>query len=148
MALNTAQADKDVRGAIAALAERGARGPVGVVGFCMGGQLALLSATSNGDRVGAAVDFYGIHPNVHPDFKKLSCPVLGLFGEEDSSVNPEAVHRLAGEIREAGGRIDTAIYQGAGHAFFNDTRPEAYKADAAADAWKKTLAFLSENLAG
>ena len=148
MALDVARAEKDLRGAIAALSARGATGPVGVVGFCMGGQLALYAATRNPDQVGAAVDFYGIHPNVKPDFSQLRCPVLGLFGEEDSSVSPEAVHTLAGEIREQGGRITTAIYPGAGHAFFNDARPEAYRPDAAADAWKKTLAFLSENLSG
>jgi carboxymethylenebutenolidase len=148
MALDIGRAEKDLRGAIAALAARGATGRVGVVGFCMGGQLALFAATRSPDQVGAAVDFYGIHPNVKPDFSQLRCPVLGLFGEEDSSVSPEAVHTLAGEIRDQGGRITTAIYPGAGHAFFNDARPEAYRADAAADAWKKTLAFLAENLAG
>lgn len=148
MALDVARAEKDLRGAIAALAARGAGGPFGVVGFCMGGQLALYAATTSPELVGAAVDFYGIHPNVKPDFSRLGCPVLGLFGEEDSSVNPEAVHALAGEIRQQGGRITTAIYPGAGHAFFNDARPEAYRADAAADAWKKTLAFLAENLPG
>jgi len=148
MALNVPRVEKDLRGAIAALGERGAKGKVGVVGFCMGGQLALFAATSNPERVGAAVDFYGIHPNVHPDFSKLTCPVLGLFGEDDSSIDPEAVHKLAGAIREKGGSITTAIYPGAGHAFFNDARPEAYNAAAAADAWKKTLAFLGDNLAG
>jgi carboxymethylenebutenolidase len=148
MALNVSRADKDLRGAIVALVERGANGKVGLVGFCMGGQLALYAAASNPDRVGAAVDFYGIHPNVHPDLAKLECPVLGLFGEDDSSISPEAIHQLAGAIREHGGRITTAIYPGAGHAFFNDSRPEAYNAAAAADAWKKTLAFLGENLAG
>ena len=137
-----------MRGAIATLAERGADGPVGVIGFCMGGQLALLSATTSGDRVGAVVDFYGIHPKVKPDFGQLSCPVLGLFGEDDSSVDSEAVHRLADEIRAAGGRIDTHIYPGAGHAFFNDSRPDAYNAEAAADAWDKTLSFLAANLGG
>ncbi len=148
MALDVARADKDLRGAIAALGQRGARGPVGLVGFCMGGQLALFAAASNPEQVGAAIDFYGIHPNVHPDLASLRCPVLGLFGEEDSSIEPEAVHRLADEIRESGGRITTAIYPGAGHAFFNDARPEAYNAAAAADAWKKTLAFLGDNLIG
>jgi carboxymethylenebutenolidase len=148
MALNVPRADKDLRGAIMALGERGAKGKVGVVGFCMGGQLALYAAASNPDRVGAAVDFYGIHPNVHPDLAKLECPVLGLFGEEDASISAEAIHGLADAIRENGGTITTAIYPGAGHAFFNDARPEAYNAAAAADAWKKTLAFLGENLAG
>lgn len=148
MALNVPRAEKDLRGAIAALAERGARGKVGVIGFCMGGQLALYAATTSPERVGAAVDFYGIHPNVHPDFTKIACPVLGLFGEEDASVSPEAVHKLAGVIRAAGGTITTAIYPGAGHAFFNDARPEAYNPAAAADAWNKTLAFLRDNLVG
>ena len=148
MALDVERAEKDVRGAIAALGARGASGPVGVVGFCMGGQLALHAATSNADQVGAAVDFYGIHPKVQPDFTQLRCPVLGLFGEDDSSIKPEAVHELADRIRSEGGRITTAIYPGAGHAFFNDARPEAYNAAAAADAWKKTLAFLADNLRG
>jgi carboxymethylenebutenolidase len=112
----------------------------------MGGKLALHAACANPDQVGAVVDFYGIHPDVVPDFSRLRCPVLGLFGEDDSSVSPEAVHSLAGEIRKHGGRITTAIYPGAGHAFFNDARPEAYRPEAAADAWKKTLAFLAENL--
>jgi carboxymethylenebutenolidase len=146
MALNVPRVEKDLRGAITALAGRGATGRIGVVGFCMGGQLALYAATTSTDRVGAVVDFYGVHPNVHPDFDKLACPVLGLFGEEDSSVSPEVVHKLADAIREKGGAITTAIYPGAGHAFFNDARPEAYNAAAAADAWKKTLAFLGDNL--
>lgn len=148
MALDVPRAEKDLRGAIEALGARGARGPVGVVGFCMGGALALYAATTSPEKVGAAVDFYGIHPKVKPDFTRLRCPVLGLFGQDDSSVDPDAVHVLANEIRSAGGHITTAIYPGAGHAFFNDARPEAYNAAAAADAWSKTLAFLAENLPG
>ncbi len=148
MALNVPRAEKDLRGAVAALIERGAKGKVGVVGFCMGGQLALYAATTNPERIGAAVDFYGIHPNVEPDLSKVGCPVLGLFGEDDSSIPAEAVHKLASAIRDSGGKITTAIYPGAGHAFFNDARPEAYNAAAAGDAWKKTLAFLADNLAG
>lgn len=148
MALDVARAEKDLRGAMAALAGRGARGRVGVVGFCMGGQLALYAGTTSPERVGAVVDFYGVHPQVRPDFDRLGCPVLGLFGEEDSSVSPAVVHELAAAIRDRGGRITTAIYPDAGHAFFNDARPEAYQPAAAADAWKKTLAFLAEHLSG
>ncbi len=119
---------------------------LGVVGFCMGGQLALLAATLS-QRVGAVVDFYGIHPNVQPDFSKLSAPVLGIFGEKDGFVTPEAVRSLEAAIQQAGGSIETHIYPGADHAFFNDTRPEVYQPAAAADAWSKTLAFLKRELA-
>lgn len=118
---------------------------VGVVGFCMGGQLALLAATVS-DGIGAVVDFYGIHPNVKPDFSQLSAPVLGLFGDQDESVNLEAIDALTMAIQNAGGSIETYIYPHAGHAFFNDTRPEAYNANAAHDAWQKTLSFLETNL--
>lgn len=119
---------------------------LGVVGFCMGGQLALLAATLS-QRVGAVVDFYGIHPNVQPDFSKLSAPVLGIFGEKDGFVTPEAVRSLEAAIRQAGGSIETHIYPEADHAFFNDTRPEVYQPAAAADAWDKTLGFLKRELA-
>ncbi|QKD84235.1 dienelactone hydrolase family protein [Thermoleptolyngbya sichuanensis A183] len=119
---------------------------LGVVGFCMGGQLALLAATLS-QRVGAVVDFYGIHPNVQPDFSKLRAPVLGIFGENDGFVTPEAVRSLEAAIQQAGGSIETHTYTGADHAFFNDTRPEVYQPDAAADAWDKTLSFLRRELA-
>ncbi|WOB43786.1 dienelactone hydrolase family protein [Thermoleptolyngbya oregonensis NK1-22] len=119
---------------------------LGVVGFCMGGQLALLAATLS-QRVGAVVDFYGIHPNVQPDFSKLRAPVLGIFGENDGFVTPEVVRSLEAAIQQAGGSIETHTYTGADHAFFNDTRPEVYQPDAAADAWDKTLSFLRRELA-
>jgi len=119
---------------------------IGVVGFCMGGQLALLAGTVS-PNIGAVVDFYGIHPNVKPDFLRLQAPVLGLFGEQDESVPPEAVKQLEANIRTANGSIETHIYPNAGHAFFNDTRPEAYNSTAASDAWEKTLAFFGEHLA-
>ncbi|NJN85284.1 MAG: prolyl oligopeptidase family serine peptidase [Leptolyngbyaceae cyanobacterium SL_7_1] len=112
-----------------------------------GGQLALFAATLSPD-IGATVDFYGIHPNVNPDFSQLSSPVLGIFGEKDSFVPPEAVMALETTIQEAGGSIDAYTYPNADHAFFNDTRPEVYDATAAADAWQRTLQFLQANLKG
>ena len=147
MALEIDQAEKDLRGAIAALADHGGvTGKVGVVGFCMGGQLALFAATTSASEVGAAVDFYGIHPNVKPDFSNLSCPVLGLFGENDTFVNAAAVSGLVEAIKSAGKSIEHHTYPGTGHAFFNDSRPDAYDASAAEDSWKRTLAFFSANL--
>ncbi|HEY9700440.1 MAG TPA: dienelactone hydrolase family protein [Trichocoleus sp.] len=119
---------------------------LGVIGFCMGGQLALLAATVS-QKIGAVVDFYGIHPNVKPDFSKLAAPVLGIFGEKDQSVPPETVQQLEAAIQQAGRSIETHTYPNADHAFFNNTRPEVYQPDAAADAWKRTLNFFQTHLA-
>jgi carboxymethylenebutenolidase len=118
---------------------------VGVVGFCMGGALALYAATKN-QQVGACVVFYGGHPKVKPDLPNLHAPVLGLYGEKDASVTPAVAHELERQVKALGKQIDVVIYPGAGHAFFNDMRPEVYNAEAAADAWRRTIAFLRENL--
>ncbi len=147
MALNIAQTEKDLRGAVEyLLGQEATEGPsVGTVGFCMGGALSLYAASKN-ERVGACVVFYGIHPKVEPDFEALRAPVLGLFAEKDKSVPPEAVRALEEKLREHGKAVETHIYPGTDHAFFNDTRPEVYDADAAADAWRRTIEFLRKHL--
>jgi carboxymethylenebutenolidase len=119
---------------------------VGVIGFCMGGALSLYTATKNPD-IGAFVIFYGGHPNVKPDLPNLHAPVLGLYGERDRSVTPAVVRELERKLKELGKQIEVVIYPGAEHAFFNETRPEVYNAEAAADAWQRTIKFLRENLA-
>lgn len=147
MALNIEQTAKDLEAAVDYLLKHPTvtYKKLGVVGFCLGGQLALLAATVS-DQIGAVVDFYGIHPNVHPDFSKLTAPVLGLFGEHDTSVPPATVQELVAQIQQAGGSIESHIYPDAGHAFFNDSRPEACNPVAAEDAWNRTLAFLKQHL--
>ncbi|MEM6290466.1 MAG: dienelactone hydrolase family protein [Myxococcota bacterium] len=148
MALDIAQAGQDVAAAVDHLRGLDAVSPkkVGTMGFCMGGQLALQAAVEHGDKVAAAVDFYGIHPNVALDFTKLKVPVLAHFGKTDDFVNQEAAAKLIADIEAAGGRIEPHHYE-AGHAFFNDARPEAFHADAAAAAKDRTLAFLRTHLA-
>src|SRR6266567_1705690 len=90
MALDVDDAAKKLRGAAAALHAHGAHGKLGVVGFCMGGQLALYAATAMPDDIGACVNFYGIHPKVKPDYARLKAPVLAMFGAKDASVTPAA----------------------------------------------------------
>ena len=147
MALNIAQFEKDVRGAIDYLLTvpecRGDQ--VGTVGFCMGGQLSLYAACAD-SKIGACVVYYGIHPNVRPDIHRLSAPVLGFFGEKDSSVPPQAVRKLEGELKAAGKNVEFHVYKDANHAFFNDTRPQVYHAASAKDSWDRTLKFFREKL--
>jgi carboxymethylenebutenolidase len=147
MALDIDRAEKDLRGAVQHLlahpATTGAE--VGTVGFCMGGALSLYAASKN-EQVGACVVFYGIHPKVRPDFDHLRAPVLGFFGERDEMVTPAKVRDLEAELKDHDKRAEMHVYPGAGHAFFNDARPEAYDPQAAADAWRRTLAFFREEL--
>ena len=147
MALNIAQTEKDLRGAVQYLVNHGATegAGVGTVGFCMGGVLSLYAASKN-EEVGACVVFYGIHPKVEPDFESLRAPVLGLYAEKDASVPPEAVRALEEKLKQHGKAIETHTYPGTNHAFFNDTRPEVYDAAAAADAWRRTIEFFRKHL--
>ncbi|MGI8567318.1 MAG: dienelactone hydrolase family protein [Pyrinomonadaceae bacterium] len=147
MALDIDRTEKDLRGAVNYLLnhESVTSAKVGTVGFCMGGVLSLYAATKN-EQVGACVVFYGIHPKIEPDLPNLQAPVLGLYAEKDNSVPPTAVHKLEEKLKSLGKDVEIHIYPGTDHAFFNDTRPEVYDARAAADAWKRTLAFFRQHL--
>ena len=147
MALNIDRAEKDLRGAIdylLSLPETSSE-HVGTVGFCMGGQLSLYAACGNA-KVGACVDYYGIHPSVKPDFKRLRAPVLGFFGADDPYVSADAARQLKAELETNGKRAEFHIYEHAGHAFFNDTNPAAYNRAFADDSWMRMLAFYREHL--
>jgi len=145
MALNIGQAEKDLRGAATYLVRHSSTAKLGAVGFCMGGQLALFAATLN-PSVGAVVNFYGIHPNVKPDYGKLSGPVLGLFAEKDGFVTPQVAKDTDAAIKKAGKRSEINIYPNVDHGFFNDERPDVYNKAAADDAWRRTLAHFRQNL--
>jgi carboxymethylenebutenolidase len=144
MALDIDRAEKDLRGSIDYLREQ-TGGPVGTVGFCMGGALSLFAACKNGDNVGACVDFYGGHPKVTYDWDGLTAPVLGLFAEHDDFVNPN-VPGYEAALKERSKNFEFHTYPGTQHAFFNDTSAEVYNKDAAADAWQKVLAFYRQHL--
>ncbi|MQA16784.1 MAG: dienelactone hydrolase family protein [Pseudonocardiaceae bacterium] len=120
---------------------------VGAVGFCMGGGFVLVLAAQQGDKLGAAVPFYGVLGRDYPSFADLSAPLLGHFGEYDDMANPDAVGQLADRIeQESGQRPDFRIYP-AGHAFFNDENPlGTYAPEQAAKAWDATLDFLRRSL--
>jgi carboxymethylenebutenolidase len=148
MALNIGETVKDVRGAATYLRAHQAVSPkkVGVLGFCMGGQLALNSAQELPDLLDAAVDFYGIHPKVTIDPARVKVPVLGHFGLGDNGVPIDGVRTLTAAVNAAGGSMESHEYD-AGHAFFNDSRPQVYDAACSSLAWGRTLAFLRRVLA-
>jgi len=147
MNLDIARASADLAAAVAHLrnhaAVDGAR--VGCIGFCMGGQLALAAACEQ-DAIGAVVDCYGIHPEVHPDWSGLRAAVLGIFAENDEFVPPDAVRGLEDELRAAGANVHMKTYVGVGHAFMNDSRPDVYDAPTATEAWNDLLAFFRAEL--
>jgi carboxymethylenebutenolidase len=147
MGLEIPRAAQDLEAAATCLlnhtAVNGAK--VGAIGFCMGGQLALYAATRD-PRIGAVVDFYGVHPDVTLDLSGLEAAVLGIFAENDTFVPPAAVRKLEAELKGAGKRADFTIHDGVDHAFMNDTRPDVHDAVAAERAWGAMLAFLRAEL--
>lgn len=143
------QAAADLGGAVDFLLEHEAvvGRKVGAVGFCMGGGFVLVLAAQQGDKIGAAVPFYGVLGEDYPSFANLSAPMLGHFGERDEMAPPDAVKALADRIEaEAGHRPDFRIYP-AGHAFFNDEdHLGTYDPEQARIAWNETINFLRANL--
>lgn len=143
MALNIEQAEKDLRGSVSYLKGLSG-GKVGTVGFCMGGALSLFAACTNGDDVGACVDFYGGHPAVQFDWNNLKAPLLAIWAEHDDFVNPN-IPGWEAELKSRDKDYESHQYPGTSHAFFND-EGGSYDPDAAADAWQRTLAHFRAHL--
>jgi carboxymethylenebutenolidase len=137
---------------------------VGVLGFCMGGMYALMAAaTCTG--LAASVPFYGLlshqHGILHSETgldralkpkeplavaRDLRCPTLAFYGDRDEFVPLSDIEQLKDQFALSVHSAEVVIFPGAGHAFMNDTRPDAYRPDAAANAWRQMVAFLTEQL--
>jgi carboxymethylenebutenolidase len=137
---------------------------IGLIGFCMGGTYAVLGACLR-PEFAAAVPFYGLLSHRHgmlfdeagldPAKKpyeplavahRLRCPLLGFFGADDALVPVADVRELEQGFARSGQPAEIVVVEGAGHAFMNDTRPEAYREQAARDAWARMVAFLKQRL--
>ena len=150
MALRLDTAAKEMSGAVDEVRERSSGPSVGVVGFCMGGGLALVLAAQRSDVVKAVVPFYGAIPweGVQPDYTAITGGLLGHYAEKDEWASPEVAHKLEAQVREGGNDdVTVHIYPGTDHAFFNDTRPEVYAEEASRLAWERTIDFLHSHLA-
>jgi carboxymethylenebutenolidase len=148
MALNMAEAAKDLSGAVDEVSLRAGGDRVGITGFCMGGGLALVSATQRPDKLKACVPWYGLipWPDAQPDWDALDAVVLGHYAEKDGFFTPDAARDLEDDLRRRGKEVEIVIHPGVDHAFFNDTRPEVYDAAESLAAWQQTVGFLLTNL--
>ena len=146
MALNLEQAAREMRGAITFLQGSDAVSStgVGVIGFCMGGGLAMMLAAEQPDDVVACAPFYGLIPweAAEPDWSRLSAPVRGQFAENDGFFGPDKARELEVKLQGLGKDAEFHIHPGVDHAFFNDDRPEVYSSTAAAAAWNETIEFF------
>ena len=135
-----------------AVANHGDPARLAVTGFCRGGRDTWLYAAHNPD-LKAAVAWYGpvagptsaIQPHTAASVAPmLKCPLLGLYGGQDASIDVHAVQGAASAARQAGKQVEIVVYPDAGHGFHADYRP-SYNAADAADGWEKALAFIRDH---
>jgi carboxymethylenebutenolidase len=147
MELELDQALLDIQGAVNYLTAQPDAEPkhAGVVGFCMGGRLTMMMSY-RGENVGAAVVFYGggVQPS-DDDLRAISAPLLGIYGEADAGIPVDRIQEWDAKLDAFGKTHEIIIYPDAPHAFFNNERP-SYRPEASADAWKRTLDWLSKHL--
>ncbi|MEK7806650.1 MAG: dienelactone hydrolase family protein [Chloroflexota bacterium] len=126
---------------------------IGIVGFCFGGRVAYLAACNILD-LKASVVYYGgriLQPlgseGTSPlaQTAKITAPVLGLFGQEDANPTPADVEKIEAELKRHGKTHEFHMYPGCGHGFHCDARA-SYRAEAARDAWGKTIAWFDKHL--
>ncbi len=130
----------DLRAAGLHLLSKAPNCKLGIMGFGIGGELALMQALDNSDVFDAAAPFEGALKNVPAT--DLHIPICGSYGEKDPDLPGEEVRTWRGSLRVPN---DLRVYASAAHAFFDDTRT-SYVASAADDAWKRTLGFFKDQL--
>jgi carboxymethylenebutenolidase len=114
---------------------------VGSIGWCFGGAQSLNLAI-NDPKLAVAVIYYGKPVTYLKELEKIHAAILGIWGEADESIPPAAVQQFDKALTEAHVRHEFHSYPGAGHAFANPSGGHRYNAEAAKDAWEKTLSFL------
>jgi carboxymethylenebutenolidase len=145
-ALNQAPPERfvaDMRAGLDELARQVPGKKLAATGFCFGGGMVWLLLASGEPRLAAAAPFYGPLPD-NADFSGSKAAVLGIYGEQDARVNATRDAARAA-LQRAGLTHEIVTYQGAGHAFFNDTGPR-YNPDAAAQAYRRVTDWFGRHL--
>lgn len=120
---------------------------VGTIGFCMGGGFVLALAAQQGEKISAAVPFYGVGQGIPSSYAGLRATVQGHYANGDTSYPVEQAHAQEIQIREESGREVEFFYYDAPHAFHNDGNPSGnYRPEAAALAWGRAVDFLRKNV--
>lgn len=146
MAVDLPRVAADLAGAADWLREQSfvSEAGIGVVGFCMGGGLALLAPTVS-EQIRSAVAFYPAMPwpEYAPDWSAYAgkAALIHKAVSDESSAGP-AIAAATADIASHHGTVQIEEYPDSVHAFFNDARPEVYQADNAARAWRTTIDFL------
>lgn len=118
---------------------------IGSLGWCFGGGWSLSAAQLFPDDLDASVIYYGQVTDDEERLRPVSAPILGLFAADDAGITVESVEAFRDALESLGKEHEIHIYPGVGHAFANPTGKN-YSADAAEDAWAKTLVFLQRHL--
>jgi carboxymethylenebutenolidase len=135
---------QDTRGAVQYLKATGSA-KVAVMGYCMGGAVAMLAAIAV-PEADAAVPFYGAPPGMADQARNVTIPVLGHYALHDGFFSPQMVREFETNLKQSPAAANVAIhFYDADHAFCNE-EGEAYNAEAASLAWDRTVEFLAANL--
>lgn len=118
-------------------------GKVGCTGFCWGGGMTNQVAVNSPD-LDAAVPYYGKQPTAE-QVAKIKAPIMAHYAGDDSFINP-GIPAFEEELKKDKKEYQIFIYEGAKHAFNNDSNPERYDEKAAKLAWSRTITFFKEKL--
>lgn len=141
------RAAKDLKAAFAFLRDmpKASKQNIGSIGWCMGGGYSLAAAL-NIKQLAAAVVCYGRLVTENDEIKKISCPVLGIFGEKDRGIPAASAISFERTAQKLEKDVRVTVYPKVGHAFMNPNNKEGYDEKTAAEAWKKIYAFLDSKL--